>query len=151
MAFRKSQRQIGAVLVVAVVVVLCLNLRSGEAHVHDHESHGHHQCNHGHDHAHAHHHHHEEERLVSNLLPEELAEEEDMKLYGFGFAHDHDHGHDHFAASDLSGFGNQLQFYLYALLFCENVCLVAEKMCVWIVRQFGIVELNLILFALIQG
>ncbi|XLS71547.1 hypothetical protein HN51_028412, partial [Arachis hypogaea] len=28
-------------------------------------------------------------------LPEELAEEEDIKLYGFGYPHDHGHDHCH--------------------------------------------------------
>ena len=59
------------------------------------------------------HHHHEEEKLKSGTkLPEELAEEEDMKLYGFGFAYDHGHGHDHdhhghrlSGGSELSGLG----------------------------------------------
>ncbi|KAF3966264.1 hypothetical protein CMV_009617 [Castanea mollissima] len=93
-------RQIGgAVLVTALVVALCcLDLSFG------HESHAHH-CDHGHHHDHHHHqhHHHEEERLASKLLPEELAEEEDMRLYGFGF--EHDHILDRFPASDLSGLG----------------------------------------------
>ncbi|XP_050275655.1 IAA-alanine resistance protein 1 isoform X2 [Quercus robur] len=90
-------RQIGgAVLVTALVVALsCLDLSFG------HESHAHHHhCDHGHHH---HHHHHEEERLASKLLPEELAEEEDMRLYGFGF--EHDRILDRFAFSDLSGLG----------------------------------------------
>lgn len=31
----------------------------------------------------------------ASKLPDELAEEEDMKLYGFGLPHDHDHHHGH--------------------------------------------------------
>lgn len=102
MAFRIS------VLITALVVGLCLDLswgHSGLGASQVHESHSHHHCNHGHDHDHDHHHH--EERLVSKL-PEELAEEEDMKLYGFGFEHDHDH-HEHVGGtSQLSGLGNIL-------------------------------------------
>ncbi|XP_023550023.1 IAA-alanine resistance protein 1 isoform X2 [Cucurbita pepo subsp. pepo] len=63
-----------------------------------HASHGHHHCTHAHgDHSHSHahdhhdhdhhHHHHrhgEDLSVRSKLLPEELAEEEDMKLFGFG-------------------------------------------------------------------
>ncbi|KAF3969779.1 hypothetical protein CMV_006460 [Castanea mollissima] len=73
----------------------CLDLSFG------HESHAH-NCDHGHhhDHHHHHHHHHEEELLASKMLPEELAEEEDMRLYGFSF--EHDHILDRFPASDLS-------------------------------------------------
>uniref|UniRef100_A0A0D3CYV3 IAA-alanine resistance protein 1 n=1 Tax=Brassica oleracea var. oleracea TaxID=109376 RepID=A0A0D3CYV3_BRAOL len=50
-----------------------------------------------------HDHHHEE---VKMKLPEELAEEEDMRLCGFGpcLHHDHDHDHDHESSSSLSGF-----------------------------------------------
>lgn len=42
------------------------------------------------------------------MLPEELAEEEDMKLYGFGpYLDDHDHDHDHDQHhQDLSSLGN---------------------------------------------
>ena len=100
-------RQIGGVvLVTALVVALnCLDLSFG------HESHAHHHhCDHGH-----HHHHHEEERLASKLLPEELAEEEDMRLYGFGF--EHDRILDRFAFSDLSGLGTFLfQFFEFSIL-----------------------------------
>lgn len=40
------------------------------------------------------------------MLPEELAEEEDMKLYGFGpYLDDHDHDHDQHH-QDLSSLGN---------------------------------------------
>jgi zinc transporter 7 len=100
MAFRIS------LLITALVVGLCLDLSWGHSglgvsQVHESSGHDDH-CNHGHDHGH--HHHHHEERSVSKL-PEELAEEEDMKLYRFGFEHDHDHKH-FGGASDLSGLGN---------------------------------------------
>ncbi|XP_044480587.1 IAA-alanine resistance protein 1-like isoform X2 [Mangifera indica] len=57
-----------------------------------------------HDHHHHHHHHHHHDHNLGGhqhtdkkmLLPEELAEEEDMRLYGFGpYHHDHDHDQDH--------------------------------------------------------
>ncbi|XP_059445491.1 IAA-alanine resistance protein 1 [Corylus avellana] len=100
MAFRIS------VLVTALVVGLCLDLswgHSGHGASQVHESRAHHHCDHGHDHDHDHDHHHHEDHLVSKL-PEELAEEEDMKLYGFGFEHDHHHEHIG-GTSELSGLG----------------------------------------------
>ncbi|KAK2986659.1 hypothetical protein RJ640_010115 [Escallonia rubra] len=74
-----------------------------------HDPHAHHLCDDGHDHDHDHdHHHHDDHSLaVEKRLPEELAEEEDLKLFGFG-SHHHDHGdyheHDH-NGSELYGFG----------------------------------------------
>ncbi|CAN7129760.1 unnamed protein product [Brassica rapa subsp. narinosa] len=62
-----------------------------EDHVHHHHGGG---CSHSHDD------HHEEE--VKMKLPEELAEEEDMRLCGFGPCLHHDH--DHESSSHLSGF-----------------------------------------------
>ncbi|KAH9794347.1 IAA-alanine resistance protein 1 [Citrus sinensis] len=95
-------------LVLALVLVSNLDLGSGGGFcatpVHG-KDHGHdHQCDHGHHH-HDHDHQHKEKKM---LLPEELAEEEDMKLYGFGpyYGHDHDHGHSHHhhdSDSQLSG------------------------------------------------
>lgn len=86
-------------LVLALVLVSNLDLGSGggfcatpvqgKGHGHDHQcDHGHHHHDHDHDHQH------KEKKM---LLPEELAEEEDMKLYGFGpyYGHDHDHDHGH--------------------------------------------------------
>ncbi|KAF5449930.1 hypothetical protein F2P56_030326 [Juglans regia] len=86
-----------------------------------HESHSHHHCDHGHDHAH-HDHHHD----VSLKLPEELAEEEDLKLdgFGFGFEHDYEHGHEHFAASELSGLG----LWVHAL-GCSFLVSMASLVC----------------------
>jgi hypothetical protein len=46
--------------------------------------------------------------VIESKLPEELAEEEDMKLYGFG---NHDHDHDHHRGLELSGLG------IFSLLF----------------------------------
>lgn len=77
-------------LVVALVLVSYLDLGLGSGFcatpVHG-KVHGHdHQCDHGH------HHHDHQQKEKKMLLPEELAEEEDMRLYGFGpyYGHDHD-------------------------------------------------------------
>lgn len=93
-----------------------------------------HQCNHGHDHNHHdhhhhHHHHHEKESLVESKLPEELAEEEDMKLYGFGshvhnHDHDHDHEHEHFGVLQLTGPG----LWIHAL-GCSLLVSMASLIC----------------------
>lgn len=67
------------------------------------EDHGHHHgggCSHSHDHDH-----HVKTEAVKMKLPEELAEEEDMRLCGFGPCLHHDHDHDHESSSSLSGFG----------------------------------------------
>ncbi|GMI99813.1 IAA-ALANINE RESISTANT 1 [Hibiscus trionum] len=101
-------------LVVVLVLVsldLCFGSGSGISPAHGDHVH-HHHCDHGHGHDHHHHHHHHghhqhrqgEEERKNMMLPEELAEEEDMKLYGFGpyrDDHDHDHDHDHHELSDL--------------------------------------------------
>ncbi|XP_054778001.1 IAA-alanine resistance protein 1-like [Prosopis cineraria] len=90
---------------------------------HDHH-HNHHQRGRGR------HRHHQEEKLVSGTkLPEELAEEEDMKLYGFGFAYDHEHGHDHRGhrlggGSELSGLGLWL-----SALGCSFLVSMASLIC----------------------
>ncbi|KAB5544902.1 hypothetical protein DKX38_013014 [Salix brachista] len=95
-------------LVLFLLLVFCSDLCFGNefcaspvhqhSHGHHHHDH-HHDCAHGHDH---HHHHHEHDPgVIESKLPEELAEEEDMKLYGFG-NHDHDH-HDHHRGLELSG------------------------------------------------
>ncbi|CAK9170484.1 unnamed protein product [Ilex paraguariensis] len=81
---------------------------SCESAVHENvNAHSHHQCEHGHVHHHTRHHHHHDEGDVSGVkkLPEELAEEEDLKLDGYGFHHSRDHGHEQ-AGSELSGVGN---------------------------------------------
>ncbi|KAK4371236.1 hypothetical protein RND71_010711 [Anisodus tanguticus] len=70
----------------------------------------HHQCNHGHGHE-GHHHHHGHDDGMSEVkerkLLEELAEEEDLKLYGFGPRDNMDehHHHDGHGAKDLTGLG----------------------------------------------
>ncbi|KAL6188067.1 hypothetical protein ACLB2K_039461 [Fragaria x ananassa] len=109
--------------VVGLVFVLCLDLSlvcaSGEAHVHSHK------CSHGHGHGHEH----QGQSLVgSKLLPEELAEEEDMRLYGFGIQHDHDHshGHEHFGALQLSVTGLWIHSLGCSLLvsMASLICLI---------------------------
>ncbi|KAK6146650.1 hypothetical protein DH2020_020519 [Rehmannia glutinosa] len=78
-----------------------------------------HQCNHGHDDHHHHHHHslHDEDvGLIEKnqrqqvLLPEEIAEEEDLKMMWANDDHVHDfehghHGHKHDSGVELSGLG----------------------------------------------
>lgn len=112
----------------AVACVLCLDLCLGHEGSCPHSgfsspapqvhSCGDHDHDHDHDHDEGHHHHHDhghhhEEKGGNLKLPEELAEEEDLKLYGFGtqYGHDHDHHHHHHVdgqsgQSDLSGLGN---------------------------------------------
>ncbi|KAF8389662.1 hypothetical protein HHK36_024181 [Tetracentron sinense] len=102
------------VLILVSILVLNLDLclghggNSGSCQSVAHESPAHHHCDHGHDHDHQHHHHHhhKEESLFVSKLPEELAEEEDLKLYGFGSNHGHDHDHEDAGASELSGVEN---------------------------------------------
>ncbi|THG15695.1 hypothetical protein TEA_021652 [Camellia sinensis var. sinensis] len=112
--------QICSMLVLVVLGIgFCSNLgfgheghSSGSSESAVRDDHAHHHCDHGHGHRHHHHDHHHEERMVESkkLLPEELAEEEDLKLYGFGshhgqhhhHDHDHDHHHEH-GALELSG------------------------------------------------
>lgn len=98
-------------MVTFLVLVLFLDLcvETGFSHsTPAREDHLHHHgggCSgHSHDHDHDHHHHHEEVKKMK--LPEELAEEEDMRLCGFGPCLHHDHAHDHQSSSALSGFGN---------------------------------------------
>lgn len=66
-----------------------------------------HGCGHSHFHDHAsehHDHHHEHEHIPKSLrLPEELEEEEDLRLHGFGsHYHDHeDHEHEHLSTTGI--------------------------------------------------
>ncbi|KAM7255364.1 hypothetical protein ACFE04_020605 [Oxalis oulophora] len=65
---------------------------------HHHHDHHHHDCD-------GHHHHHDDvpnPNKLPLLLPEELAEEEDMKLYGFNPIHHHHHHHDDAHDSNLT-------------------------------------------------
>lgn len=94
---------------------------SHEAAVHEH-SHGHDphgQCSHGHEGG--------ADVKKRKLLPEELAEEEDMKLYGLDddhHLHHHDHGHVEF---ELSGLG----LWLHAMS-CSLLVSLASLVCLFI-------------------
>jgi len=98
-------------LALFLLLVSCSDLCFGNefcaspVHQHSHGHHHHHDCAHGHQH---HHHHEHNPGVIESKLPEELAEEEDMKLYGFG---NHDHDHDHHRGLELSGLG------IFSLLF----------------------------------
>ncbi|KAJ6351106.1 hypothetical protein OIU78_007102 [Salix suchowensis] len=120
-------------LVLFLLLVFCSDLCFGNefcaSPVHQH-SHGHHHHDHHHDCAHGHddhHHHHEHDPgVLESKLPEELAEEEDMKLYGFGnHDHDHDHDHhDHHRGLELSGLG----LWIHAL-GCSLLVSLASLIC----------------------
>ncbi|XP_059655284.1 IAA-alanine resistance protein 1 isoform X2 [Cornus florida] len=119
-------------LLLGLVCGFILNLSSGhDGHhsaIHETNVH-HHHCNHHGDHLHNHDHHHlshEERTIGSKKLPEELAEEEDLKLYGFGSHLDHEHHHDDHAASDLSGLGLWINAIGCSLLvsMASLVCLI---------------------------
>ncbi|XP_071706985.1 IAA-alanine resistance protein 1-like [Rutidosis leptorrhynchoides] len=67
-----------------------------------------HQCQHSHDHNHEHHHHHHHDHdhdLSVKKLPEELAEEEDLRMEFMSHLHHHDHDHHHHHDHD-HGIGN---------------------------------------------
>lgn len=93
-----------------------------------------HQCNHHHDFDNPHHHVHHGNGDVGvvkkqqQLLPEELAEEEDLKLYGYGLHHNHGYEteHKHGDVVELSGLGTyfllpSLIYFLKNQLHCEVV------------------------------
>lgn len=87
----------------------CGHALDDHSHHHHQHQHQHHQCG-GHDHHHVGHVGLEKQKVTERMLPEELAEEEDLKLYGLGDEHQHhryDHYHDHGAAVDaeLTGIG----------------------------------------------
>lgn len=87
-------------LVFIFLLCLCLSLGHDDPHHHHH----HHHCSHHHDN--------HEYEIVQSKLPEELAEEEDLRLYGFESHHGHHHGHEHVSwlhhagNSELSKLGN---------------------------------------------
>lgn len=93
------------------------------------EPHAHHSCDHGHGHGHHDHHHSRiHDHVVQSkkkLLPEELAEEEDLELYGFGSHHGHFHHHDH-DASELSAVGLWIHAMGCSLLvsMASLICLI---------------------------
>ncbi|XP_050234448.1 IAA-alanine resistance protein 1 [Mercurialis annua] len=85
-------------------------------------------CSHGHHHHHHHHHDEHDDELIQTKLPEELAEEEDMKLYGFSnhdHGHGHGHGHDHHDLNKLTGLG----IWLHAL-GCSLLVSLASLICI---------------------
>ncbi|XWS64033.1 hypothetical protein CRYUN_Cryun06bG0152300 [Craigia yunnanensis] len=111
-----------AVVFVLLSLDLCFGGGFGVSPAHGDHGH-HHHCDHGHDHHHDHDHHqhrHVEAEKKNMMLPEELAEEEDMKLYGFGPYRD-DHDHDH---QDLSDLG----LWLHAL-GCSFLVSLASLIC----------------------
>lgn len=88
--------QICNLLLISVFLTLGFNLELSLGH----------QCQHSHDNDehHYHEHHHHDHDLSVKKLPEELAEEEDLRL---GFVSDHHHhDHDYGNGSDLTGVGN---------------------------------------------
>ncbi|KAL9224463.1 hypothetical protein vseg_000492 [Gypsophila vaccaria] len=110
-----------------------------------------HSCSHGHNHHHDHHHHHHDhhhdhddhhgtlnEPPKRKLLPEELAEEEDLKLLGFGSGHDHHHhghGHGHGHDDDDDGSHSQLSgvgLWIHAM-GCSLLVSLASLICLTII------------------
>ncbi|KAF6168589.1 hypothetical protein GIB67_005201 [Kingdonia uniflora] len=109
-------------LILLLVSILGLNLCFG----HERSSNHHHHCTH--DHHHHHHHHHDDVEIhkgdFSSKLPEELAEEEDLKMYGLDFIEKHDHGFD--GNSELSGFSLWIHAMGCSLLvsMASLICLI---------------------------
>ncbi|CAL0329660.1 unnamed protein product [Lupinus luteus] len=86
--FRKPFNSALLLFPALVLVGFCLDLGFSHSHSHDHD---HHHCGvDGHAHA-LHYHHQNDDAKERTVLPEELAEEEDFKLYGFGYPHHHHH------------------------------------------------------------
>ncbi|OWM68022.1 hypothetical protein CDL15_Pgr017590 [Punica granatum] len=83
MGHHGRQQQTQRFQLLAFIFLLCLDLSLGHEDAHHHH---HHHCSHDHDH-HVH-------EVAQQKLPEELAEEEDLKLYGFDSHHGHHHSHD---------------------------------------------------------
>lgn len=116
MALRQSKNQICSLLIVLVLTIgFNFEASFGQQCQHSsepevHESHDHHRnCDHSHDH-----HHH----LGRKKLPEELAEEDDLRSE-FVSHHDHDHDHHHGGDSELSGVGNVTFENLVHPCFCS--------------------------------
>lgn len=129
-------RKIGVAL--AVLVICGFGVAAAAAHDESHGHSPHHHCSHGHHgHDHRHQNHGEEEHQHGEVtsatgrrtkLPEELAEEEDLKLFGFGGGrhHHHDHYHHHGSVADaeLSGLGKFLEalFFIFPLFPVATLC-----------------------------
>ncbi|KAJ8427343.1 hypothetical protein Cgig2_016498 [Carnegiea gigantea] len=118
-----SRVRLSSLLLLVVFFCICSDLGLGHQSPashhscsHDHHHHHHHDdssVSH-HDHNHDHHHSHDEAKgkTKKKMLPEELAEEEDLKLYGFGSGSDHHDDHDHdpsHGGSQLSGVGSYIE------------------------------------------
>ncbi|GKC50170.1 IAA-alanine resistance protein 1 [Tanacetum coccineum] len=107
-----GKKIVDLIWVLVLICGFCLDLSFG--HQCEHESsvvpevsHHHHGCDHDHGHGHGHEHEHVEFGLGVKKLPEELAEEEDLRMEFMSHHHDHHHGHDgHDHGSELSGVGN---------------------------------------------
>ncbi|CAJ1938923.1 unnamed protein product [Sphenostylis stenocarpa] len=115
-----------ALLLLCLALLSCLDLGiAHQPHSHSHSHSGfcasdanHHCDDHHHHHDHAHDH--KDKIDGRSKLPEELAEEEDMKLYGFGLPHHHHH-HD---TTELSGLGLWLN-----ALGCSFLVSMASLVC----------------------
>ncbi|CAL1373259.1 unnamed protein product [Linum trigynum] len=128
-----------ALIVVAMVAAgFCADLCFGGGlctspvldHSDDHYHHNHHHHHDDGDQCGGHHHHHHDHGHGESMeykLPEELAEEEDMKLYGLGNYHAHDeHDHHHDSHSKLSGIGLWINALGCSLLvsLASLICLI---------------------------
>ena len=103
----------------------CEHHESSVVHEVSHQHHHHHGCDHEH---HGNEHEHVENGLGVKKLPEELAEEEDLRME-FMSHHDHHH-HDH--GSDLSGVGNVaciliLCAFCIVIVFLEGVSITSGR------------------------
>ncbi|XP_010551233.1 PREDICTED: IAA-alanine resistance protein 1 [Tarenaya hassleriana] len=120
-----------------VSIVSCQSTPAREDHAHHHHGGG---CDHshGHDHHHHHHHHHHDDHdhgvtaaaKEERKLPEELAEEEDMRLCGFGPCV----GHIPESSSRLSGFA-----LWFNALGCSLLVSLASLICL-IILPFMFVQ-----------
>ncbi|XP_010271119.1 PREDICTED: IAA-alanine resistance protein 1 [Nelumbo nucifera] len=133
MAGSWMQRGLVLILVTVLGLKLCLGHEGGSESCpfSQAESSDHHHCEHDH-HLHHHHHHHENEHrhhhgksLLKSKLPEELAEEEDLKLLEHESHHGHRHDHDHeHGISDLSG----IELWIHAM-GCSLLVSMASLIC----------------------
>ncbi|KAK7359524.1 hypothetical protein VNO77_01485 [Canavalia gladiata] len=126
-----SRRSVeSALLLLGVVLLSCLDLGTPhQPHSHSgfcssnaiHHEHDHHCGGDDHDHGHDHIHVHKQNKVDASKLPEELAEEEDMKLYGFDLPHHH---HYQIGDTELSGLGLWLN-----ALGCSFLVSMASLIC----------------------
>nr|XP_043624383.1 IAA-alanine resistance protein 1 [Erigeron canadensis] len=119
--------QIYMKLIIIIILVLGLNLELSlgqQCHQQADKSHDH---NHHHDDGCHHHHHvHQNYEFGIRKLPEEVAEDEDLRL-GYGsHHHDHDHDHDDHHGSELSGVGLWINAMGCSLLvsLASLICLI---------------------------